>query len=189
MRRKRRYGLADNLNVSKNVKDTFSSNNLKFYAEMIAVAAYSVIAPTLFKIKGWGAYALGYGVPFVAGMLFKRPAMVAASVAGASLHAMFWGGDEVLSKNPILNATSTWGISSPGLSGLSDDNQGVTGGGALPPGVQMVQFDNKLVAVEPRENLSNYISQDEEIGFSDYILSNEEVAFSGGNQDSINRTF
>lgn len=190
MKRRKRSGMSDD--ISKNVKNTFSNENMLYYAEVLGVALFAVASSTLLKLKGWAAYGVAYGIPAVAGMLLKRPAMFVTALAGASIHAAFWGGDKFLMKTPVLGATNTWGIeTSGGMSGMSDGNYNNAGAGALPPGVQMVNLNGRLVAVEPRENLlndwvqnreeigfSDYFGEGEEIGFSDHIRANEEIGFS-----------
>lgn len=176
-RRRKQRGLSDD--VSKNVKSTFSNENMIFYAEVIGVAIFSVMSSTLFKLKGWGAYALAYGIPAVIGMTFKRPAMFVTALAGASIHAGFWGGDKLLATNPIMGITNTWGIEQSGMNGMSDETQNYAGAGALPPGVQMVNLGGRMVAVEPRESLLNdYVRDGQEIGFSDYVQNGQEIGFS-----------
>ncbi len=181
---KRKKGRSGKLDVQRNVKDTFNKENMLMYAEVLATAIYCVFGATLLKLKGWGAYLMSYGVPAILGATLRRPAMVFTAIAGASLHAGFYLGDKILEKNQKINVT--WGIDK-GITTTINDS---TLSNDLPPGVQLVNLNNRMVAIEPN-NLNDYLVEGDRIEFNtpvkmlnDYVNS-KEIGF---NNLAINGT-
>lgn len=173
---KRKKGRSGKLDVQRNVKDTFNKENMLMYAEVLATALYCVFGATFFKLKGWGAYLMSYGVPAIIGAVLRRPAMVFTAVAGASLHAGFYLGDKMLEKNQNINVT--WGIDK-GTSTTKTTMNDQTLSNDLPPGVQLVNLNNRMVAIEPN-NLNDYLVEGDSIEFkspvrvlNDYVSSND----------------
>lgn len=169
--------------IGKNVESTFSKTNMMTYLEVLGVAVYSVGLATMTNLKGWVAYAVSYGVPALAGAILNRPAMFITALAGASLHASFYFGDKMLSKSEGT-VKSTWGIENTQMNGLSNDTQNDNG---LPPGVQLVNFNNRMIAVEPKQGLSDWVTTNEPAGFLNDYISEEEFSF-GNSADYLNQS-
>lgn len=154
--------------VGRNVQQTFEKDNLMSYLEVLGTAIYSIASPTILKMQGWGAFAVAYGVPFLAGAILNRQSVVKTSLAGAVLHAGFYLADENL-KDSKGTIKSTWGIG--GQTALNDVPQA-----QLPAGVQMVNMGNRQLLVEPRTNLNDYVRKDEPVAFLNDHIS--EINFS-----------
>jgi len=165
-RRRKQSGLSD---VSNNVNRTFSRDNMLLYAEVLGVAIYSVASSSLLKLKGWGAFALSYGVPAVFGAVLNRPAMFITALAGGALHSGFYFGDKLLTKITFMDVYQTWGIEQTGL------NNQLSDGSEIPSGVQMVNMNGRLVAVEPKENLSDWVEDEKDITLNDYITEKSDI--------------
>jgi len=63
-----------------NIKEYTKPQYTRLYIEALVTLFYTILVPSLFKLKGWVAYLVAYVVPFVVGGAMKFSGAVIASL-------------------------------------------------------------------------------------------------------------
>lgn len=143
------------MNIKQNFKKTTNKDSLMEYGQGALAAGWYAAIPTLLKLEGWLAWAVGCLVPAAAGMALGMKGLVNGAVTMGVGHLIYEFGDEALGGIWSLNDNS----------GMSDY-----------PQMYAPQYDRNGVASLPA--MSDFLMPGDDLGLRDHLFPNDVVDLS-----------
>lgn len=124
--------------IKGNLKKGFTTDALIQDLAAVGAAVVYRTLPSFFGLNGWGAWALGVGVPFITGKLLNIPGMAHGAIACGTAHALQF----LEPQFKDLTGKSFWVIDPSETTPVSD---GGLGANVLRPGQNLFAYDPQEV--------------------------------------------
>lgn len=118
----------------RNLKKVLTPAYMKQGLYAVLGAAVYTVLPTVLKMNGWGALAVGAGATFLLGVLLDAPGLLYGAVGMMALHLLYSHGGGLM--QDLLN-NSPWTlapVSGSSVPTVPTTDSGGDTGGVMPPG-------------------------------------------------------